>query len=111
MSHHFIVLLYHNTHLSRLERRPSFIWGSVGQWCGLFQPELHPCSGKSSTDQDAESLDVCCAGVRGSAGGVAFEGWGGVIKQVCTAVKAWGNLACVFLLMFENNWESQRGNI
>lgn len=37
MSHHFIILL------NRLERRPSFIWGSVGQWCGLFQPEIHPC--------------------------------------------------------------------
>lgn len=59
----------------------------------------------------AESLNMHCVGVRGSAGGVAFEGWGGIIKQVCTAVKAWGNLTCVFLLMFEYNWESQRGNI
>lgn len=63
------------------------------------------------TGQDAESLDVHCAGVTGSAGGAAFEGWGGIIKLVCTAVKAWGNLTCVFLLMIENNWESQRGNI
>lgn len=58
-----------------------------------------------------QSLSVHCAGVRGSAGRVAFQGWGGIIKQVCTAVKAWGNLTCVFLLKFENNWESQRGNI
>lgn len=73
MSHHFIILLYHKIHLNRLERRPSFIWGSVGR-CGLFEPELHPCSGRSSITQDAESLNVHCVGVRGSAGGVAFEG-------------------------------------
>lgn len=59
---HFIIILHHKTLLKRLERRTSFIWGSVDRWLGLLQPVLHPCSGSGSADQDAASLCVLVSG-------------------------------------------------